>query len=144
MPRQGARLRRLGALPGQRENLRAPPGGAMTYSAAISACEEGRLVETPSHTVLPSAHARKGDGPSIGVRCWLDEVCSQTGPLCQGCLLLMVAKGCTCSAGVSAPSSQGRTFKGGVVCIQKTFAKYEVIVLSKLVLSLIRLGTITA
>ena len=56
----------------------------------------------------------------------------------------MVAKGCKCSVGVTDPSLQGRFFKGGVVRVQKTLTKYEVIVLSKLVLSLIRLGTIIA
>ncbi len=56
----------------------------------------------------------------------------------------MVAKRCMHSVEVTDSSVQGRFFKGGVVSVQKTFAKYKVIVLSKLVLSLIRLGTITA
>ena len=56
----------------------------------------------------------------------------------------MVAKDCKCSVAVTDRSLQGRFFKGSVVCVQKTFAKYKVIALSKLVLSLIRLGTITA
>ena len=56
----------------------------------------------------------------------------------------MAAKGCKCFVGVTDPSMQGRFVKGGAVRVHKTLTKYEVIVLSKLVLSLIRLGTITA
>ena len=62
----------------------------------------------------------------------------------SGCLLLMVAEVCKCSVGVTGPSLQGRFSEGSVVCVQKTFASYKVIMFSKLVLSLIRLGTITA